>query len=90
MSEKAPANLTLGSLGTRGAGSRAAATDMAQAVAQGIETGVRSAARDGGHADLETALQWEAMAQPITLAIEDLQEGIRASQEKRPPEFRGR
>ena len=41
------------------------------------------ALRDGGHADLETALQWEAMAQPITLATEDLQEGIRASQEKR-------
>ena len=45
---------------------------------------------DGGHADLESALQWEAMAQPITLATEDLQEGIRASREKRPPEFRGR
>jgi enoyl-CoA hydratase len=30
------------------------------------------------------------MAQPITLATEDLQEGIRASKEKRPPEFRGR
>src|SRR3954466_1040842 len=42
-----------------------------------------------GHPDLETALQWEAMAQPITLATEDLQEGIRASREKRPPEFRG-
>ena len=48
------------------------------------------ALQDGGHADLESALQWEAMAQPITLATEDLQEGIRASQEKRPPEFRGR
>jgi enoyl-CoA hydratase len=45
---------------------------------------------DGGHADLETALQWEALAQPVTLATEDLQEGIRASREKRPPEFRGR
>ena len=45
---------------------------------------------DGGHRDLEAALQWEAMAQPITLATEDLQEGIRASREKRAPEFRGR
>lgn len=45
---------------------------------------------DGGHADIESALQWEAMAQPITLATEDLHEGIRASREKRPPEFRGR
>lgn len=45
---------------------------------------------DGGHSDLETALQWEALAQPVTLATEDLQEGIRASKEKRAPQFRGR
>ncbi len=43
-----------------------------------------------GHADLDAALQWEALAQPITLATEDLQEGIAASQEKRPAQFRGR
>lgn len=48
------------------------------------------ALRDGGHADAETCLQWEALAQPITLATEDLQEGIRASREKRPPMFQGR
>jgi len=45
---------------------------------------------DGGHADLEAALQWEAMAQPITLATEDLHEGIRASRAKRAAEFHGR
>lgn len=45
---------------------------------------------DGGHSDLETALQWEALAQPVTLATEDLQEGIRASKEKRAPRFEGR
>jgi enoyl-CoA hydratase/carnithine racemase len=45
---------------------------------------------DGGHRDLETCVQWEAMAQPITLATEDLQEGIRASREKRTPVFQGR
>lgn len=45
---------------------------------------------DGGHADFEAAIQWEAMAQPITLATEDLQEGIRAAQEKRPARFSGR
>ncbi len=44
---------------------------------------------DGGHADVEAALQWEALAQPMTLATADLQEGIAAAQEKRAPEFRG-
>jgi enoyl-CoA hydratase len=45
---------------------------------------------DGGHRDLESALQWEAMAQPITLATEDLQEGVLAGREKRGPVFQGR
>ena len=45
---------------------------------------------DGGHATYDAALQWEALAQPVTLATEDLQEGIRAAREKRPPAFRGR
>lgn len=44
----------------------------------------------GRHAALEACLQWEAFAQPATLATEDLQEGIRAAQEKRTPVFRGR
>lgn len=44
---------------------------------------------DGGHADFEAALQWEALAQPVTLATADLQEGIAAAQEKRAPHFRG-
>ena len=45
---------------------------------------------DGGHADFESGLQWEAMAQPLTLATEDLQEGIRAAREKRAARFTGR
>jgi len=44
----------------------------------------------GGSADLESALQWEALAQPVTLATADLQEGIAAAREKRTPQFRGR
>lgn len=47
------------------------------------------ALRDGGHRDVESCIQWEAMAQPITLATADLQEGIRASQDRRKPDFRG-
>jgi enoyl-CoA hydratase/carnithine racemase len=45
---------------------------------------------DGGHADFESALQWEALAQPMTLATADLQEGIAAAKDKRAPQFRGR
>jgi enoyl-CoA hydratase len=48
------------------------------------------ALRGGGHTDFETALAWEALAQPITLATEDLHEGIRAAREKRAPRFTGR
>jgi len=48
-----------------------------------------AALRHGGHRDLESAVQWEALAQPITLATEDLQEGVRAAREKRRPQFRG-
>jgi enoyl-CoA hydratase len=43
-----------------------------------------------GHPDVESALQWEALAQPVTLATADLQEGIRAVQEKRAAVFTGR
>lgn len=48
------------------------------------------ALRDGGHADFESCIDWEALAQPVTLATEDLQEGVRASRERRAPEFEGR
>ena len=48
-----------------------------------------AALRGGGHADFESALQWEALAQPVTLATADLQEGIRAAREKRRPTFSG-
>ena len=48
------------------------------------------ALQNGGHRDFEAALQWEALAQPITLATADLQEGVRAAKEKRKPAFEGR
>jgi enoyl-CoA hydratase/carnithine racemase len=47
------------------------------------------ALRDGGHRDFESCVQWEALAQPVTLATADLQEGIAAARDKRTPVFRG-
>jgi enoyl-CoA hydratase len=38
----------------------------------------------------EKASAWEGFAQPVTMATEDVQEGLRAVRERRPPEFHGR
>jgi enoyl-CoA hydratase len=47
------------------------------------------ALQDGGHSDFDACLQWEALAQPVTLATKDLHEGVTAAREKRPPVFGG-
>ena len=44
----------------------------------------------GGHASFDAALEWEALAQPVTMASEDVQEGVRAQRERRPARFTGR
>ena len=67
----------------------ATATDVA-ASAPIASRLTKLALADGGHASFDASLQWEALAQPMTLATEDLQEGIRAVREKRPPAFTGR
>lgn len=41
-------------------------------------------------ADMETMLEYEGLAQPITMATSDLAEGLRAVREKRDPSFEGR
>jgi enoyl-CoA hydratase/carnithine racemase len=41
-------------------------------------------------ADFETMLEYEGLAQPITMATADLREGIEAARAKRPPRFEGR
>ncbi|OLE20840.1 MAG: enoyl-CoA hydratase [Catenulispora sp. 13_1_20CM_3_70_7] len=43
-----------------------------------------------GHESFEAALRWEALAQPITMATEDLREGLAAQRDKRAPRFSGR
>jgi enoyl-CoA hydratase len=44
----------------------------------------------GGHTGLDAALEWEALAQSVTLATADLQEGLAAQREQRAPRFTGR
>lgn len=43
----------------------------------------------GGHADMEAALRWESLAQPVTMSSRDMLEGLAAQREKRSPEFTG-
>ncbi len=43
----------------------------------------------GGHASFGAALTWESVAQPLTMATSDLQEGVRAARERRQPRFTG-
>jgi enoyl-CoA hydratase len=50
----------------------------------------KSGLRGGGHGSIEEALQFEALAQPVTFATDDLREGLAASRERRAPTFTGR
>jgi len=50
----------------------------------------KAALHDGGPRTLEACIQWEALAQPITLATADLQEGMAAVAQKRTARFVGR
>ena len=66
--------------------------ERAAQVASGAPVATRlhkEALRDGGHASFERGLQWEAVAQPVTMATADLLEGLRARAEKRPAVFTG-
>ena len=68
------------------------ALDVAASVAAKAPIATRLttvALRGGGPAGFDAALQWEALAQPITMATRDLHEGLAAQREHRPPRFTG-
>jgi len=50
----------------------------------------KAALGPGGPSSLHGALTWESLAQPVTLAMDDLREGLSAAQERRAPRFTGR
>ncbi len=69
------------------------AMELAQQIAANAPLAVRMVKRAiqlAERADLETMLEYEGLAQPITMATEDLIEGLDAVKQKRPPVFRGR
>jgi enoyl-CoA hydratase len=49
------------------------------------KTGIEQSA-----AGLDASIQWEALAQPVTMTTADLHEGIAAFRENRTPKFSGR
>ena len=67
-----------------------AAADRVAAAAPVATRLTTAALRDGGHATVEAALQWEGLAQAVTLTTADVREGIAAAAAKRQPTFTGR
>jgi len=65
---------------------------VAESIAAAAPIAVRlsKAGLTQGEHGLEAALQWEGLAQPITMSTEDLLEGIQSRQEGRAPRFVGR
>ena len=64
----------------------AAATSRAAPIATRLtKAGLAQGARGG----FELALQWEALAQPVTLATKDIHKGVQARREHRAPTFDG-
>jgi enoyl-CoA hydratase/carnithine racemase len=68
------------------------AIDVAERIAAAapIATRLTKAGINRLPATLDAALQWDALAQPLTMASEDIHEGIRAIHERRAPSFKGR
>nr|WP_055508529.1 enoyl-CoA hydratase-related protein [Nonomuraea pusilla] len=54
-----------------------------------IATRLTKVALNQEHQDLEAALRWESLAQPVTMVSADLVEGLAAHRERRMPKFTG-
>ena len=70
-----------------------AVLDVAAQIAAAAPLAVRlttAALAGAGHRSLEESLQWEGLAQPVTMVSDDLREGLAAQAERRPPRFTGR
>lgn len=72
-------------------GLRAGCLDIAKAVARQapVATRLMTVALRQGHRSLADALQWEALAQPVTMTTADAVEGLAAARDRRPPRFSG-
>jgi enoyl-CoA hydratase len=69
-----------------------AALEAAATIARAAPVATRltkTALSGSGHASRETALEWEALAQAVTLTTADMREGIAAQRERRRPHFTG-
>lgn len=74
-------------------GFRSRAITLAESVAASAPIAAKltkAALLRGGMGSMQECLEWEALAQPVTLATADLQEGLAAAHAKRPAVFQGR
>ena len=67
-----------------------AAAEQAASAAPIATELTKAALGPGGPQTFEAALAWEALAQPVTMATDDLREGLDAAGERRHPRFQGR
>jgi enoyl-CoA hydratase/carnithine racemase len=70
----------------------ARALEVAEGISQAAPIAVRltkAGLAQGSRGGFEVALQWEALAQPVTMATADIHKGIQARREHRPPAFDG-